>query len=74
MRKRPETVAVDSTPISGGLSELGDLEFRQVRRSGEEPLFNGLIERYHYLGYTQPVGEHLKYIIWKEERPVACFA
>jgi hypothetical protein len=26
-----------------------------VRRSGDEPLFNSLIEQHHYLGYEQPV-------------------
>ena len=30
----------------------------------DEPLFNSLIEQYHYLGYEQPVGEHLKYLVW----------
>jgi hypothetical protein len=54
--------------------ELGELEIRQVRRSAEEPLFNGLIEAHHYLGYTQPVGEQLKYLVYAGERPVACFA
>jgi hypothetical protein len=33
---------------------LQPLVIRQVRRTGEESLFNGLIERFHYLGYTQP--------------------
>ena len=31
---------------------------QQVRRTAEEPLFNSLMEEYHYLGYKQPVGEH----------------
>jgi len=45
-----------------------------VRRTAEEPLFNFLIETHHYLGYTQPVGEHLKYLVYAGARPVACFA
>src|SRR4030067_949616 len=28
----------------------------------------------HYLGYTQPVGEHLKYLVCAGERPLALFA
>ena len=28
----------------------------------------------HYLGYEQPVGEHLKYLVWTQGRPVACLA
>ena len=34
-------------------------------------MFNSLIEQYHYLGYEQPVGEHLKYLAWPHGRPVA---
>ena len=45
-----------------------------MRRTGEEPLFNHLIAEYHYLGYTRPVGEHLKYLVYVGSRPVACFA
>ena len=32
-----------------------------------------LVEAHHYLGYTRPVGEHLKYLIRAGQRPVACF-
>ena len=34
-----------------------------VRGSQRESLYNGLIDRYHYLGYHQGTGEQLKYII-----------
>jgi hypothetical protein len=73
-RVRPEPVAVDRTPVRCNLGELGALDFVQVRRSGREPLFNALLEEHHYLGYTQPVGEHLKYVVYAGERPLACFA
>ena len=32
------------------------------------------MEKYHYLRYEQPVGEHLKYLVWAQGRPVACVA
>ena len=32
------------------------------------------MEEHHYLGYEQPVGEHLKYLVWAQGRPVACLA
>ena len=32
------------------------------------------MEEHHYLGYEQPVGEHLKYLVWAHGRPVACLA
>jgi hypothetical protein len=57
-----------------GCRNLQPLEFEQVRRTSQEPLFNSLIEEHHYLGYEQPVGEHLKYLVWAQGRPVACLA
>jgi len=51
-RKRPRHVEVDTTPIETVLPEVRPLRFQQVRRSGDEGLYNSLIDRYHYLGYT----------------------
>jgi hypothetical protein len=65
---------LDKSPVRGSVSTLGPIEFLQVRRTGRESVFNSLIETYHYLGYTQPVGEHLKYMIYAQGQPVACFA
>lgn len=73
-RARPPRVEVDRSPLRGTLAELGELEFRQVRRSAAERLCNSLIEEHHYLGYTQPVGEQLKFVVSAGARPVACFA
>ncbi|MEA1878064.1 MAG: DUF4338 domain-containing protein [Bacteroidota bacterium] len=73
-RTPPARVTIDRTPIDRPLSRLLPLEIRQVRRSPFEKLFNGLISQYHYLGYCHPVGEHLKYIVYSQERPVACFS
>jgi hypothetical protein len=47
---------------------------RQVRRTPEEALFNSLLQQHHYLGYVQPVGEHLKYLVHACGRPIACAA
>ena len=65
-RARPAPVLVDQTPLTGTLSELKPIEIEQVRRTADEPLFNSLIEHHHYLGYEQPVGEHLKYLVWAQ--------
>jgi len=73
-RVRPESIEVDTTPIEMPLAQLGRLVFRQVRRQPDEPLFNAMMEQYHYLKYTQPVGEHLKCMFYAGERPVALFA
>jgi hypothetical protein len=74
IRKKPAVIKIDQTPIDGKLVDIRPLEFCQVRRTAEEKRFNGLIERYHYLGYCHPVGEQLKYLVYSEKRPVACFA
>jgi hypothetical protein len=77
-RVRPEPARIEITPLEDRLRNLQPLEFEQVRRTSQEPLFNSLMEEHHYLGYEQPVGEHLKYLVWAGyplgPRPVACLA
>lgn len=73
-RPTPAPVAVDQGPIRGGLGDIGPLAICLVRGTAQEPLFNALIEAHHYLGYTAPVGEHLKYVVFAQDRPIACFA
>ena len=73
-RARPEPVPIDKTLIEDPLHKLQPLDFEQVRRTAQEPLFNSLMEEHHYLGYEQPVGEHLKFLIWAQGRPIACLA
>lgn len=71
-RKPAIDILLDQSPIQGPLRVLMPLEIRKVRRTSLESLFNSLIERDHYLGYTQPVGAHLKYMVFSQDRPVAC--
>jgi hypothetical protein len=73
-RRKPIPALVDTTLLQASLSALRTLEFHQVRHTWEEPLFNSLLDRYHYLGYAQPVGEHLKYVVYALGRPIACMA
>jgi hypothetical protein len=73
-RDKPAAVIIDQTPLSMSFAELGPLEVRQVRRTPEEALFNSLLQQHHYLGYSQPVGEHLKYLVFARGRPIACVA
>jgi hypothetical protein len=65
-------VAIVPHPLQGPLSQILPLEIQQVRRTPLEVLCNSLIDQYHYLGYVQPVGEHLKYLVLFQQRPVAC--
>jgi hypothetical protein len=61
-------------PVQCALDDLGPIEIRQVRRTPEEKLFGSLLQEHHYLAYTQPVGEHLKYLIFARKTPIACMA
>jgi hypothetical protein len=73
-RRRRRVVEVDRSPLCGRLEQLRPLAIRQVRRTPEEALFDSLIEEHHYLGYTRPVGEHLKYLFRAQDRPIGCMA
>ena len=73
-RSQPVLVSVEDAPLQASFAELGPLEVRQVRRTPEEALFNSLLQQHHYLRYSQPVGEHLKYLVFARGRPVACVA
>lgn len=71
-RSAPPPRAVDAAPVAGPLSALLPLHLSMVRRTPDERRYQSLIRHYHYLGYTQPVGEHLEYIAFSEGRPIAC--
>lgn len=70
--KKPVQVQIDQTPIEDKLSDLRPIELLQVRRTPLQRLYTSLIEQYHYLRYTRPVGEHLEYLALARGRVVAC--
>jgi hypothetical protein len=74
-RRRPSALPEQNWElIQAGIGELGPVEIRQVRRTPEEKLFGSLIQAHHYLAYSQPVGEHLKHLIYARGTPIACMA
>jgi len=74
LRRAPGVVpALDRTPLRAPLAQLGTLTIHAVRRRTPlEALYQGLVAAHHYLGYVRPVGEHLEYLVFAGERPVAC--
>ena len=74
VRARPAPISIDTTPLAGSLRALGALTLVSVRRTPAEVLFNGLMEAHHYRGYAQPVGEHIKCMVYAGTRPVALWA
>src|ERR1700727_2717746 len=73
-RERPPRMLVDMTPLTAALGDIRLLSLQQIRKTTDESLFHSLIEHHHYLAYQQPVGEHLKYLVWAQGRPIACLA
>lgn len=65
-------VEIEKTPLEGKPSHFEPVQFQLVRNTSLEPLYNSLIQQHHYLGYRQIVGNHLKYMAFIGEKPVAC--
>jgi hypothetical protein len=64
----------DPAAISGPLQILQPVRVQPVAAgSAEAGLFQGLLQRHHYLGYRNGVGENLKYLAQdRDGRPLAC--
>jgi len=72
--RMPSMAKTIETPLEGKLSQFGPVELKMVRHTPLEPLYNSLIQRYHYLGYRQTVGAHLKYMAFLNGQVVACLS
>ena len=73
--KRNRTIPVvniDQSPLQDTPANLHAVDLKPVRNTKLEPLYNSLIHQHHYLGYRQIVGNHLKYIAFFNDPPVAC--
>jgi hypothetical protein len=73
--KRNRTIPVvniDQSPLQDTPANLHAVDLKPVRNTKLEPLYNSLIHQHHYLGHRQIVGNHLKYIAFINDRPVAC--
>ncbi len=66
---------LDRTPFQGNIRTLRP-SFRivLVQDPSKRFLFNGLIDTFHYLGYQQPAGAQLKYLLFYQDRPLACLS
>jgi hypothetical protein len=64
----------DTSPIECSLKALQAVRVEPLEEgSSEVALFRFLLQRYHYLGHRNCVGENLKYLAWGHNgRPLAC--
>lgn len=72
IKKDTPIIKITQTPICCNLSELDPIRIEMVRHTDKEPLYNSLVDRFHYLGYSQIVGNHLKYMAFASDTPLAC--
>jgi len=60
------TASDPGTLITDPLSALGTVQLVRVVQSKASRLWNELIQRYHYLGYTPLTGAQIRYLIYTE--------
>lgn len=66
-------IQVDQTPITDRLSDIAPIHVVLVQEPSHAGLFRGLLQAHHYLGYSGPVGENLRYLVFdRDQRPLAC--
>lgn len=72
--RSPVVVAHDESPFHSSLEALRPLDVERVTLgSPQGRLFQCLLQRYHYLGQRNCVGENLKYLVSQPHgRPLAC--
>lgn len=62
-----------SLRIEGSLSDLQPIRIQRVTHAQDVRLFRGHLQQHHYLGYTGPVGENLKYLVYdRQGRLLGC--
>ena len=71
-KKVVKKIDVDTTPVISKLAAIEPVTVKMIRHTKLEPLYDSLVHQYHYLGYTQIVGNHLKYMAFSGDRPLAC--
>jgi hypothetical protein len=59
-------------PLVGPLSEAGRVELEVVQGKDRSRLWNEYVDRYHYLGYRQPMGCVLRYFIQSQAGLLGC--
>ncbi len=72
--RQPLDLPCDRTPIEGALCELQPVRIEALGEGHPDlRLFRFLLQRHHYLGLRNSVGENLKYLARdRHGRPVAC--
>lgn len=72
--RKPLGISHQTDPIEVDLKHLRPLKISCIETGSEEDkLFRCLLDRYHYLGYRNSVGENMKYLLYGfDGQPLAC--
>ena len=71
--QREAEIAIDMRPIeAGGVEEIAGIELEVVAGKKASHLWNALIARHHYLGYTPLAGAQLRYLVGCSGGLVGC--
>jgi len=72
--RQPAAQALDESPLSAELAALTPLRIEKVcPGTADAGLLGFLLQRHHYLGHRNGVGENLRYLVRERYgRPVAC--
>ena len=60
--------------LSGPLKRFQKVYLKQVNGTKIEPLWDGLVNTYHYLGFKKLLGKRLKYLAFIQQHPVAALS
>jgi hypothetical protein len=72
---KPETEGpppLPPVPVGGTLAEVGPISLQVVVDPTSSRSWKQAVDRYHYLGYKQPFGYHLRYFITSTRGPLGC--
>jgi len=65
---------IDSSPIHGAVHTFPPITMQVASDSDQEPLWDHLVRRHHYLGYQKLLGHRIKYLAYIQDRPVAALS
>ena len=65
---------VDSSPLHGAVHSFPPITMQVASDSDQEPLWDHLVRRHHYLGYQKLLGHRIKYLAYIQDRPVAAIS
>lgn len=72
-KSQVQTPCLSTDPVEAPLQEIRrEVQIVPVASALERQRLNELLAAYHYLGYRQPTGPSLGYLVFWRQRPLAC--